>query len=50
MDNSLSKTYSLCGGDFAGEDFRDPKVSNLEDTSGSVHHDVLSLEVTMENV
>ena len=45
-----SVAYSYCWRDFAGENFRDTKVANLEHGSLSVHEDILCLEITMEDV
>lgn len=44
------ETDCLRGGDFAGENFRDSKVSDLEDRSLLVEHDVLSLEISVKDV
>lgn len=40
----------MCRGHFGGEDFRDSKVPYLEDFSLAVEHDVLSLQVAVQDV
>lgn len=40
----------MCRGHFGGEDFGDSKVPYLEDFSLAVEHDVLSLQVAVQDV
>ena len=43
-------SYRLCRGDFGREHFGDPKIPDLEDFLLAVEHNVLSLEVAVQDV